>query len=130
MSYALQIFQPPPAVRPLRLDDVLSLMEGMYDQAPTQGTTTYRDLVRLIKASVSTAQRGEWLEALAADDTSAVFNMAVETGRADQLVALVVRCARSMRLAVLDQQAAIAHWPDGTEIRFPPREPAPAFRRR
>jgi hypothetical protein len=127
MSYILQVFRPPQGVRPLRPADVVATIERLHEEPPPAESSASRALVRLLKASASPAQRGEWMEALAEDDASPVFNMAVETARAGQLVPLVVRCARTLGLAVLDGQAAIAYWPDGVEIRMLALAPTPGL---
>lgn len=125
MSYLLQVFQPPEGVSPSSPADVVAMVEALHLTSGSGDSPAGRTLVRLLKASASPAQRGEWMAALAEDDEGPVFNMLVETARADDLVALVVRCARTLRLAVLDQQAGVAYWPDGTEIRLAARPRSP-----
>jgi hypothetical protein len=126
MSYMLQVFAPPEGAPPEGPREVSELVDRLQDALRPRGDTRYRQLVRMVKAAAAPDQVGEWMAALAEDDPGPVFNIAVDAGRSERTVQLVVRCARTLQLAVLDPQAAVAYWPDGRELRFPPRARDPS----
>jgi hypothetical protein len=124
MSYVLSIFAPPGnELLPSEIFELSELVSRLHHQ-PAPPDSRFADLARQLTRRYKDPGKTEgdsvWTEGpMDGEAATAVYNVGIATAQIDWMVPFVVRHARKLGLAVLDEQDGAAYLPDGSVLRVP-----------
>lgn len=115
MSYVVNVFQVDPGFSPEGVDQVMD--ELLRQQSlPACCNPLFVELSRqLMEDFPETAEGGAWIDGqLDGNADGAVYNIGINPDFLPSALYAVIRRARALGLAVMDEQAGAASVPDGT----------------